>query len=331
VAWNQLVAAAKQEGALALSAPQGELYRQALTTFSKEYPEINLAYTPTNARDFWPRLRQERDGDQYLWDVRIGGIDLEGYRARDSGVLDPIRPLLLLPEVADDSLWLGGLDNAFADKGKQYVLAFNTSLTGGAFVNRDVIPEAQLPTERELTDARWKGKIVIQDPRGGAGLARLSAYVKTYGEDYVRDLLAKQDVVVSGDKRQMTEWAVRGRYPIAIGLGSDTIVQFQREGLGLNLKHLAGVESPSIDTVQAINRPPHPNAAKLFINWLLTRNTQTVVSTTVQQNSLRADVPTVDQDAVLDLDRMGEYLFTQREEFIPYRERALALASELVK
>src|SRR5947209_3512256 len=99
-AWDQLVAAANQEGGVVVAGPQGELYREAFAAFTQEFPDIHLDYTPLNGRDFWPRLLRERQADQYLWDLRVGGIDVDAYHARDEGHLDSLRPLLFLPEVA---------------------------------------------------------------------------------------------------------------------------------------------------------------------------------------------------------------------------------------
>ena len=328
--WNKAVAAAKQEGKLAISATQSELYRQALMVFEQDYPEIKLEYTPMNGRDFWPRLMKERDVGQYLWDLRIGGVDLDGYKARDAGALDSVRAQLLLPEVADESKWLGGFETIFADKERKHVFAFNTSLSGGIVVNRDLVSESDLPSQKELVDPRWRGKIVIQDPRGGSGVSRLSVMLKVYGEPFVTSLL-KQDLVISGDKRQIGEWVIRGRYPIAIGIGSDVLEFFQQEGLGQNVKKLAGVEAPAIDTVQLVNRAAHPNAARVFINWLLTPKVQARISDTVKQNSTRLDVPPVVKDDVIDPKRLAEFLFPQREEFLPFRERAQQLATEILK
>ena len=329
--WEQLVAAARQEGAVVVCGPQGELYREAFATFMREFPDIRLDYTPMNGRDFWPRLRQERQADQYLWDLRIGGIDVDAYHARDDGILNPLRPLLTLPEVADESKWLGGFDFVFTDRAKQTAMAFNSSLSAGVDVNRDFVPEQALASQRDLVDPRWKGKIVVQDPRGGAGANRLATFLHAYGEGYVRDLLTRQDLVVSGDKRQMAEWVVRGRYPIAIGMGSDTMLNYQHEGVGLSVKPLPGTETVAFDTVAVMNRPPHPSAQKLFVNWMLSQRVQAMLSQAVSQNSLRTDVPPVAPDEALDPSRLDTYLVTPREEFAPVRQRTLQLTAELLK
>jgi ABC-type Fe3+ transport system substrate-binding protein len=217
------------------------------------------------------------------------------------------------------------------DKEKQHFLGFNTSLGTGVDVNRDFVPEAELNTQNQLADPRFRGKIVIQDVRGGSGQNRLASFLYAYGEQYVVDLLTKQEMVSSSDKRQMAEWVIRGRYPVAIGMGSDTLPFFHREGLGLNVKRVPGVETVAFDTVMTFDRSPNPSAAKVFVNWLLSQNTQERIAKTVTQNSLRADVPTVDPEGVLDRAKLGDYLILAREEYLPYRQRATQLATELFR
>src|SRR5262245_28193394 len=52
--WDALVAAARQEGRLAVSIPPGQLWRQALSTFEQDYPGIQIELAGGNSRDFWP-------------------------------------------------------------------------------------------------------------------------------------------------------------------------------------------------------------------------------------------------------------------------------------
>lgn len=125
--------------------------------------------------------------------MRVGGPDPQVYDAKYNGVLDPVRPLLLLPEVVDEKVWFGGLDGLFFDKGKKYVAGFGNYVSFMAYVNRDIIPETQLASVKDLTNPRWRGKTVIQDPRGGAGLNSLQVFLKLHGEDAVKELLAKPD------------------------------------------------------------------------------------------------------------------------------------------
>jgi ABC-type Fe3+ transport system substrate-binding protein len=331
--WDQLVAAARQEGKLVVSGPTGQLWREALQTFEQDYPGISLELTGGNSRDFWPRLFQERAAGQYLWDLRVGGPDPQVFQARDDGVLAPVRPLLVLPEVADESKWFGGFEGLYADKEKQYLPAFVASASFNVYVNRNAVPESELASEEQLADPRWRGKIVVQDPRGGAGLGTMTTQLVAFGEDFVRQLYGQQDVVVTGDNRQQAEWVVRNRYPIGIGLRMDQVKAFAEQGLPVNVQGLGAPRKLSLGSggIQLINRRPHPAAAQVFVNWLLTQPVQERIAKTVEVNSRRLDVRPGDPAEVLDASQMATYVPHQYEEVLPMRRRAQQLAAELVK
>jgi ABC-type Fe3+ transport system substrate-binding protein len=332
--WDATIAAAKQEGRLVISAPANTIWREQLTSFQREYPEIQIEYTGGNSRDFWPRLSQERAGGQYLWDLRIGGPDPQVFAAKDEGVIEPARSFLSLPDVVDDGKWFGGYDSIFADAEQRFIPGFIATASAPLYVNRDVVPEGEIRTERDLLDPKWRGKIVIQDPRGGAGLGFLATFLKVHGEQFVRDLLS-QDLVVTGDNRQLTEWIVRGRYPIAIGLRSYDLLVFHNEGLGKNVRPVRTVEAVPLSigsgSIQAITQAPHPNAVKLYSNWLITQRTQQALSQATGDNSRRTDVAPATPEEVPDRTQMEKYVPHQDEALLPVRVRALQLTEELMK
>jgi iron(III) transport system substrate-binding protein len=332
--WEKTVAAAKKEGSVVISALSGELLRQVLLSFEQDYPGIKVKYTAGNLRDFWPVVYKEREVGQYLWDLRIGGVDAITYQAKDKGLLDPILPLLVLPDVVDDKKWMvkDGLKGLFGDNENKYVLHTTGLLAGELIVNRDSAPESQLKTAKDIIDPRWKGKIVMQDPRnGGSGTAGLATLMQLYGEPFVRDLLTKQDIMVSDNRRQMAEWVVRNRYPIAIGLGSaGPITQFQEQGLGKNIKPVPGYNAIAGNAVVLMNKAPNPNAAKVFLNWLLTRSTQQRFADISKTNSLRNDVKPGSPDFALDPQKAASYLDISDEKYAAVKLRAQEMSKELL-
>lgn len=330
--WEETLAAARKEGAVVVSALSGELLRQVLTSFEQDYPGIRVKYQSGNLRDLWPLVYKEREMGQYHWDVRVGGVDASTYDAKERGLLDPILPVLTLPDVLDDRKWMGGLASLFGDKEKKYVIHISGLLSGDIVVNRDIVPEGQMRSPKELTDARWRGKIVMQDPReGGSGTAALAALIQQYGDAFVRDLLTRQAPVVSDNRRQMAEWVVRERYPIAIGLGTaGPITQFQKEGLGKNIKPIPGYNTIAGNAVILFNKAPHPNAAKVYVNWLLSEKTQTRLAQIAQTNSRRTDVAPGNPELALDPKRFQEYLDISDEKYAPLKLRAQRLAKELL-
>jgi iron(III) transport system substrate-binding protein len=330
--WEQTLAAARKEGSVVVSASSSELMRKVFTSFEQDYPGIKVEYHAGNLRDFRLRVDKERELGQYLWDVRIGGTDASTYQWKDKGVLDPIRPLMALPDIVNDATWIGGIDSLFGDKEKRYVLHFTSYNFGGPLVDRDVVSEKDFNSAKDLIDPRWKGKIVMQDPRsGGAGNAALAAYIGKYGEQFARDLLSKQDIVISDNKRQMAEWLVRKRYPIVIGMGSDdTIAQFQQQGLGKNVKNVL-VDAAADDGIILFNKAPHPNAAKVYLNWLLSKKTQAKLAELASLNSRRIDVKPGNPALALDPKRIDQYLQTSNEDVQHLKFKAQQIAKEFVK
>jgi iron(III) transport system substrate-binding protein len=327
------VAAARREGQLVISATAGAIWREALLAFMQEYPEIRVEISGQNSTELWSRVRQERAAGQHLWDLRVAGFGPESYEAKATGLSDPLRPLLVRPEIVDDSKWLGGLDGLFVDNDKQHLIGYLANVQSNIAVNRELVPASELRSGRELLDPRWKGKIVIQDPRsGGAGNAILSVLIKSYGEQFVRDLLTRQDVTLIADYRQLAEWVVRGRYPIGVGLSNERLIPFKEQGLGQHVVQLTDPLNVSAGNggIQLVNRAPHPNAATVFVNWLLSRDAQAQIATAVSYNSRRTDVPATDPAMAANPARLQDYIHDQQEDFMPIKDRALAVAKELL-
>lgn len=332
--WDKLVAAAKKEGRLVISANPAAVWREGITgLWSEAFPEIQIEYSGSDGRNFWPKVKTERDAGQYLWDLRVGGPDQDVY-ANKQEWFEPIRPMLLLPEVTDDSKWFGGLDGLFADVENRYFVGFTAYTSKVGDINRDAIPLPELRTVNELLDPKWKGKIVLQDPRGGSGLAMLTVLLAGMGEGFVRNLLTTQDVIVTNDSRQMVEWIIRARYPIGLGASTSQLNSFKEQGVPFNLDQIPeGPISVNIGAggLEVLSRAPNPNAARVFANWILTRDVQRKLTEKVVLNSRRTDVPAVDAETALDVNRVKEYIANQDEDLLPMRQRAQAIASELLR
>ncbi len=309
-AWQQTLAAAKREGAVSVAGPPQPAERETILRFREAYPDIALEYVGLTGQYYLHRVESERANGIHSWDAYIGGVSTQ-YDYIPKGYFQPIKPNLILPEVLDDQSWRGGFGAGFTDVGKQYVYAFTQYVTTLIKVNRTLVPESQLPSAAGLFDPRWRGKIVIYDPRsGGAGLLALTALRQEFGDDAVRTLLVDQQPAFSTDKRQFTEWVVRGRYPIGIGVVDPYLAPFWEEGLGKDVQTLETriqVVTPGSGGLVVMSDAPHPNAAKVFVNWLLGRDAQAAWAKLAATNSRRADVEPGSPEALPDLGRPGDY------------------------
>lgn len=327
--WKKVIDAAKKEGKLVMTADPSEFYRKIFVgQFEKMYPEIKIDYTGMNGRDFRPRLSQERKVGKYLWDLRVSGINPETYDMKDEGFFDPIRSLVL-PEIADDSKWHGGFAYAFTDKEQKY---FPTALYFAEFrvlINRDFISEAQLSSSKQLLDPQFKGKIAILNPKSGSGLAAVAQLYTLYGEKFVRDFFQKQEVVATSDKRQQVEWLTRGKYPIALGMEQGFLLDFQKKGVGQKVKPAKNSQDDSLKVVHLVSKAPHPNAARVYINWILSEEGQREMVRGLEGISMRKDVDPLDKELTSDpLSATHRRLY---EEQTDIREKVQELVRELVK
>ncbi|HEY3919731.1 MAG TPA: extracellular solute-binding protein [Stellaceae bacterium] len=325
--WEATVAAANKEGALVLSVPSGRAWRDALAKFSDAYPQIKTEMTPVASRDFWPRVIKEHEAGQYLWDLRIGGVDAPSYDMKNRGELAPVRPLFVLPEVTDEKVWQAGFDGLFLDKEKKYFPAFVAYESQSVYYNKTKIADVSKLTMQTLDDPQWAGKMSMADPRGGASLNTLTVMDKLYGDEPIKQLMA-QKPVITGEPRQMMDWIASGRYPIAFGLPSATLVDYAQRGASIaDFGRVPGLRiwSPGVGAIQYLAKAPHPNAAKVFVNWLLSKDTQAQLMQAVRLNSQRIDVPQGDPAEAINAKEMSQYTCTQAEELEPYEQRVVAL------
>ena len=77
-----------------------------------------------------------------------------------------------------------------------------------------------------------------------------------------------------------------------------------------------------------IGGAPHPNAAKVYINWLLSQKTQIMLTKNIQQNSSRTDVSPVDQETAVVPAKSNKYRNSSMEEIKEYATSVFPLIKE---
>ena len=294
--WAPIVSGAEREGKVVVNTFPGDGYKRALKAFSQAYPDIKLEHTGLHSQDFAPRILQERQASLYTWDVVLIPTSTALQVLRPAGVWDPVRPAIILPEAKDDAGWEGGFERGFnLVKDRALVYGFVAARGSGITVNTDMVKDEPIRGLTDLLNPKWKGKLLLPDVRvmGDSFWAMTSARLNL-GDDIIKKLFVDQEPVLSRDTRQMAEFMVRGRYPIALGINPLLLGQFQKQGLGKNLKLY---HFPEMDTVNSsssalwlVNKAPHPNSARVFINWILAKDAQVVWAREVETNSRRVGV-----------------------------------------
>jgi iron(III) transport system substrate-binding protein len=331
--WTALLAAAKKEGKVVVNTFPGDGYARALKSFTQAYPEIKLEHTQLHSQNFAPRILQERQANLFTWDVTTIPTSTALQVLRPAGVWDPVRPAIILPEVKDDAGWEGGFERGFSlVKDRALTYGFVANRGGGITVNTDLVKD-EVRGLVDLLNPRWKGKLLLPDVRVmGDAFWPMTAARLSLGDDIIKRLYVEQEPVLSRDTRQMAEFMVRGRYPLGLGINPLLLGQFQRQGLGKNLKLL---HFPEIDTINfsstlwLVSRAPHPNAAKVFINWLLTREAQVQSARETETNNRRAGVEPGNPQLVVP--RGAKFYQVDAEENLPEVVKTQDIAKAVIK
>jgi len=310
--WKQVLAAAKREGKVVIAGPTGANARSVLKDkFQSKYPEIKVEYTGLPGRSITPRIMMERRVGKKLWDIWFGGGG-SSMALKAKGGLQNLRQALILPEVKGGKYWYGGFDFSFIDKEKKYLFAFSGYLQPQGFVNRSGIRSSELSSARQLLDPKFRGQIAMHDPRrGGPGSSRLTSLMLAYGQEFIKKLLTEQKVVFSRNFRQVAEWVVRGRYPIVIGPSPTHLQGFWAQGLGKTVEILPSepeVFTAGVGHIGLIEGAPHPNAAKVYINWSLSKNGQELYAKATATNSRRTDVDPVHPETFPKPELLKQYI-----------------------
>jgi ABC-type Fe3+ transport system substrate-binding protein len=300
--WEKTLEAAKKEGQLVIygSADYEMLYAE----FHKKYPEIKVTGVFGRGADVAKRLMSERRAEKYLGDLYLNGMTT-GYNVfYKAKALDPIPPLLVLPEVTDTSKWWQGKHH-YLDPEKQYLLNINGETRIVVGYNTKLVNPAEIKSYWDLLNPKWKGKIVAYDPTlGGAGDAmRFFYHQKSLGPEFIKRILTETDIVISSDTRQMGDWLAGGKFALSVfgPISRMDLDLMQLQGLPVSwfapehLKEGAYITAGS-GGVALINKAPHLNAAKIALNWLLSREGQIAYQRIFTQgndgpDSLRIDIP----------------------------------------
>jgi iron(III) transport system substrate-binding protein len=297
--WERTVEAAKREG-------QVNVYLYGSTApldtgvFQKAYPEISVVGVGGRG-DLGVRILAERRAGKFLADVSVHGVNPNYSLLYQAKLLEPIKPVLMLPEVVDQSKWWRGRHH-YIDEERQYIFAsIGTPTTGGVTYNKNLVIPEQFKSYWDFVAPGLKGKIVVRDPRvpgPGAGATMPFLYHHPdLGPKFLSRLFGDMEVTLSRDERQGTDWLAVGRFPLCFFC---SVTQAINQGLPIGqfgpMKEGGGLSAWG-GTLALLKNAPHPKAAAVFINWFLSREGQLNLIRAIAargesyQDSLREDIP----------------------------------------
>ncbi len=294
VSWDKKVAAAKEEKEVLFYFIGGADARtEVAQAFGNKFG-IKVEFVIGPPLDLAQKLVSERTAGLYLADaINMGGTTLLT-AVKTQGLLKPVEPELILPEVKDAKAWQIGRLPLIDKDGQVFGMLANYERYVAR--NTDLVKDGEVNSLKDLLDPKWKGKMTMLDPTmTGSGLSMSAFLGRTEGEaqalEFLRGLV-RQETVITRDKRAQVEWVARGKYAIAIAPTPDVLAEFKAVGSPIASVRIA--EGGALQTVGGAlgipAKPAHPNASTVFLNWLLSKEGQEAYVRGIRLPSARVDV-----------------------------------------
>jgi iron(III) transport system substrate-binding protein len=242
---------------------------------------------------------REMDAGVFKADVLVAGSAGMVGRLKPAKAIQPLRPFMR-PDVLDGKNWLNGAP-VWVDNDKQYVMIGDLPAGAPAITNMS-IGEGEIRGWDDLLAPKYDGKIIALDPRQSGQAFAFSLFLyynPDLGPNYVEKFYKGGRVVFTPDQRQIAEWVDSGRMLIGFALRETEIAALLNVGGKIHVLPalIAGgvpqtvtVGSDSSLSIPNLDPLPHPNAARVYANWMFSKEGQQAMVDIEGLFSVRADV-----------------------------------------
>lgn len=334
--WDEIVAAAQEEGEVVFLGPSGTEVVDKVTSAFREAYGIEVIFSQLSGSEATAKLKAEREAGESSVDIWVGGATSLLFSIED-GILQPVRPFLR-EEVLEPGAWFGG-ETHWVDEEQEHVLVLHVFTVPPLVVNPEMVDEADIEAMRSswdhVLDPKFEGMIGARDPcTPSFSWSMTHMLYLEKGEDFIDQFFNGQNVQFAEEERQVAEWVVRGKFAIGYGVKQEFIVPFEEEGLPIETvvpEDFPGMITGGAANLGLLDKAPHPNAAVVFANWLAGPEGNEVLADALFSVPGRTDVSNPDApDYVVpdpDVDYVPEFDFKYLTETAP---PAIEGVSELV-
>jgi iron(III) transport system substrate-binding protein len=279
--------AAKAEGKLVLyGVGPRELWDPLKAAFQRRYPGIELEGIDQRGRESREKVFAEQQARAYSVDIIISGFSTQNELA-EAGYAEPFRSKFagdVRPELAFSTDYLNSRTVGLLS------LTINTTL---------VPPDQEPKLWNDILDPKWRGKICMDDPRGsGPGNPIMAGLDILYGDEFLNKL-AEQKPFFATQAGPLLAGLSRGEYLLYLSGVTADIVKQRQSGASIKYVKLADGVGISQNAQSLIKNAPHPNAAKLWLEWSLSEEGQQELAG-VGQGPIRKGVKAQEFEADLD-------------------------------
>ena len=286
-AWDKVVAMAKKEGGLTIYSTSfvADTGRRLASDFQNRYG-IRVEVLASSGRTSLEKIKIEQQIKKPIADIMqsSAGSVTELFLA---GLAASVWKEL--PVMKDKGAFL--VDPLYSPGGE--LVQHNLYFTAPAINTRIVKPQDEPKSFKDLLEAKWKGNMAAADPAatGSSAPFYLPIYYKVLDLDYWRSL-ARQDIKIwGGSSAESARMLGRGEWAFYLANTTDVYGPLVAEGAPVKMLDMKEGTGAAGHFVVAIRDSPHPNAAKLFINWLLTPEGQLAYVEPTRGTAIRKGMP----------------------------------------
>jgi iron(III) transport system substrate-binding protein len=301
-----LVEKARSEGEVSFySSLQAQQIEPFVQVFRKRYPFIKVNPYRVSGNRQVIKIQTEMNAGNHLFDVTNGSAE-QAAAIKKIGAIDPYhspqRDFFNVPN-KDKEGYFTSLYTI------PIVLGYNTNL-----VKRGEAPRAY----EDLLQPRWKGSMFLDDEAYEWFAVLLKHMGREKGLQYMRSL-AKQDLRMVRGRTAQSQLLGAGERPVAIALSGHTVLDLKARGAPIDQVILDPYLAQA-NKLMLARHAPHPHAAALFIDWSLSEEGQTMITSfgrVVARKGVKQRFPElVEKESFLvDVDFIGPILDQSGKEF----------------
>jgi iron(III) transport system substrate-binding protein len=230
--------------------------------FKQLYPKIDAVFYRATDAQLMERILTEGRAGKSLWDV-VMQTSFYGHALKKRGLL-----------AAYDSPERKFYRDGYKDSQGMWTSVYTNYAAFGYHTKQ--VPKANVPKSySDLLKAEWKGQIGMD----GRPYEWFGTMIKAMGEEkglnYMR-ALAKHEVQLRNGRTLLAQLVAAGEFKGALTAYSQTFEQLKITGAPTDWVHLNPVFA-NIHPTGLSAKAPHPNAGKLFIDFILSKKGQEII------------------------------------------------------
>ena len=285
-AWQKVVEAAKKEGKVTLYSfsMTGDVGLKVAKAFEDRFG-IKVDIVTGRGAEFIERIKTEERMNQVAADI----MDASSTHTFNLKAAGATVGTLDIPVLREKDVWR--VDPLAADSEGHLLVQRSHNIS--TWINTNLVKPGQEPKSfRDLAKPEWKGKILLPDP--SVSTSSLIVFLPLVDRGYldmefVRSLRDQDLKFVTGTP-EIVRALSRGEMPLGLGASDTDAAPFLAEGAPFKAIALEEGTVANVNPGVVVKGAPHPNAAKVFMNWILGVEGQTVYTKAIGLASIRKDV-----------------------------------------